>query len=267
MSEDIIHNHPEVISHGTLILRSDNCSEQYKSRFIFANLKQLAKKYNIRIIWFYGIPGHGKGLQDAMSFFGCKGPLRSAVLTTDRWFSCAADMVDFLRKKYESEGNKFYYLVEPQTLAKERIKKRDEFLLKGCKKMHMISVDPNGQFVTEELLDMDKDYLEDYDEDVSDLNVGDYEIGENNDDNDKDDNDKDDGDSHEYYPVSETNSIVYEIIEPRSYIGIRSPEWHPFENVFLINVISKGIASNYIEDTHGHQRRSQGVGNPGLARP
>ena len=30
--EDIILNHPEVIEQGILVLRSDNCEEQYKNR-------------------------------------------------------------------------------------------------------------------------------------------------------------------------------------------------------------------------------------------
>ena len=32
---------------------------------------ELAEKYEIDVIWFYGITGHGRGLVDAMSSFGC----------------------------------------------------------------------------------------------------------------------------------------------------------------------------------------------------
>ena len=35
----------------------------------------------IYIYIYYGAPGHGKGLVDAMSGFGVKGPLRKAVIT------------------------------------------------------------------------------------------------------------------------------------------------------------------------------------------
>ena len=84
--EDICKYHPEVRETGRLILRSDNCSTQYKSRFVFAALLAIAKKYNIRIDFFYGEAGHGRGLIDAMAWFGCKGPLRKSIITEDKWY-------------------------------------------------------------------------------------------------------------------------------------------------------------------------------------
>ena len=65
------------------VIRSDNCSTQYKSRFTFAVMMQLAKKYGVTFTWFYGEPGHGKG---------CKGPLKHAIITKDQWFSTAEEM-------------------------------------------------------------------------------------------------------------------------------------------------------------------------------
>ena len=73
---DIIEKYPKIIDSGHLVLRSDNCSAQYKSRFVFQNLLDIARKYDIQITWSYGEPGHGKGLVDAMAWFGAKGPLR-----------------------------------------------------------------------------------------------------------------------------------------------------------------------------------------------
>lgn len=66
-----ILTYPAIIAAGRLQLRSDNCSTQYKSRFVFHNLLCLAERYRI-----FGEPGHGRGLIDAMAWFGCKGPLR-----------------------------------------------------------------------------------------------------------------------------------------------------------------------------------------------
>ena len=40
-------------------------------------------KYEKSVIVYYGASGHRKGLVDAMSGFGVKGPLRKAVLTQD----------------------------------------------------------------------------------------------------------------------------------------------------------------------------------------
>ena len=67
-------------------LKSDNCSQQYKSHFVFANWRALAKKYNKTIILYYGVSGHGKGLVDSMSSFGVKGPLRKSIMT-ENFFS------------------------------------------------------------------------------------------------------------------------------------------------------------------------------------
>ena len=90
---DLIANYPEIIESSILILRSDNCATQYKSRFVFKALMELAKKYNIQIIFFYGEAGHGRGLIDAMAWFGCNGPLRKEIITNDAWFSNADDFI------------------------------------------------------------------------------------------------------------------------------------------------------------------------------
>ena len=64
--------------------KSDNCSQQYKSRFVFANWRAL--KNNKTIILYYGVSGHGKGLVDSMSSFRVKGPLRKSIIT-ENFFS------------------------------------------------------------------------------------------------------------------------------------------------------------------------------------
>ena len=35
-------------------------------------MKKLASDFGITVVWFYKKPGHGCGLVDAMSSFGCK---------------------------------------------------------------------------------------------------------------------------------------------------------------------------------------------------
>ena len=50
--EGILMNHPKIIQSGRLSLRSDNCSTQYKSRYVFKSLLNIAEKYNIRIDFF-----------------------------------------------------------------------------------------------------------------------------------------------------------------------------------------------------------------------
>ena len=91
--EDIIVNQLDSLIDNVIILRSDNCSTQFKSRFVFASIRKLAMKYKVKMMWFYGEPGHGRGLVDDMSSFGCKGPLRQMIINKDKWFDTAEEMV------------------------------------------------------------------------------------------------------------------------------------------------------------------------------
>ena len=87
-------------------------------------MKKLAEKYEIIVCWCYGVPGHGRGLVDAMSSFGCKQPLKHAILTTDKWFSSAEQMVCYLRKHFETLGDssKEHYLVDEADTANKNNK-------------------------------------------------------------------------------------------------------------------------------------------------
>ena len=82
IADDLMTNNDQcLISH----FKSDNCSQQYKSHFVFANWRALAKKYSKTILLYYGISGHGKGLVDSMSSFGVKGPLRKSIITPKKF--------------------------------------------------------------------------------------------------------------------------------------------------------------------------------------
>ena len=50
------------------MLRSDNCSTQFKSRFVFKSLLDIAQKYNIQITWFYGEAGHSSKQKGRTTF-------------------------------------------------------------------------------------------------------------------------------------------------------------------------------------------------------
>ena len=102
LSDKMKHNHAftsavvnDIIQkHGLpLILRfkSDNCSTQYICKWVFRFWSNLAKKLNTKIIIYYGVSGHGKGLVDAMGAFGVKSPLTRAVITQNLEYSCAKD--------------------------------------------------------------------------------------------------------------------------------------------------------------------------------
>ena len=48
----------------TILIASDNCTSQYKSVQHFADMQQLANRYDTTVIRSYGIAAHGKGEVD-----------------------------------------------------------------------------------------------------------------------------------------------------------------------------------------------------------
>ena len=142
---DLIANYPEIFESGILILRSDNCATQYKSRFAFKALIELVKKCNIQIIFFYGEVGHGRGLIDAMAWFGCKGPLRKEIVTNEAWFSNADEMHSFLSKNFELDPSKKYFLISEHNTADKRKEVREKQNVKGSSKARVISFNSDGK--------------------------------------------------------------------------------------------------------------------------
>ena len=59
---------------------------------------KLASAFDIEIYWFYGEAGHGKGLVDAMSSFGCKKILHDDIVCDDKWFENAGEMVSLCKR-------------------------------------------------------------------------------------------------------------------------------------------------------------------------
>ena len=96
----IVSSYPELIKNGAIVLQSDNCSTQYKSRYVFHNMLRLAAELNVPIYW------HGQGLIDAMGWFGCKGPLRKSIIEQDKWFPTWS-MVEFLQTNFENDNTKY----------------------------------------------------------------------------------------------------------------------------------------------------------------
>ena len=122
----IISNHPEIIEMGILVLRSDNCSTQYKSRFVFKSLLDLAKKHNIHIDFFYGKAGYDHRLIDAMAWFGCKGPMQKEIIAKDRWFKGGKEMCDFLEEHFDGDKTKEYHFIDESVTAACRERSSEE---------------------------------------------------------------------------------------------------------------------------------------------
>ena len=85
--------------------KSDNCSQQYKSRFVFVNWRALAKKYNKTMSLCHGILGQGKWLVDSMSSFWVKAPLRKSIITENSFFNDVEQVKELLEQKHLDKPN------------------------------------------------------------------------------------------------------------------------------------------------------------------
>ena len=203
-------------------------------------IKLLAIKLSIKIIWFYGEPGHGRGLFDAKSSYGCKLQLRSDIITNDSWFKCAEKMMKFLKDYFKSDDSKEHFLVDAAETAKIRKQKREEFKIDPCRKFHVIWVNSEGS--TGKVLFIRDNKI------VENSCSKDYEI-------DHDDNDNEleyDADEYNYEEGFMLNQdTVFELVEPGIIVGMRSPPT-AIESFFVAEVMDKGNAENNMIDENGH---------------
>ena len=114
--------------------KSDNCSQQYKSRFVFANWRAL--KNNKTIILYYGVSGHGKGLVDSMSIFGVKGSLPKSIFTENFFLNHVEQVKEHLEQKHLDKPIWLCKVVSEHHLAEKRKQPREEFKILQCKKLH-----------------------------------------------------------------------------------------------------------------------------------
>ena len=80
-------------------------------------IKELARKFDITVAWFYGKAGHRKGLGDAMSSFGCKEPITNAIITEDKWFQNASKIVSYLKEHFNHDPSKEHHHIDAASLA------------------------------------------------------------------------------------------------------------------------------------------------------
>ena len=128
--------------------KSDNCSAQYKCKFVFALLQDHAINLSKMIIYYYGVKGHGKGLVDAMSGFGVKTPLRNAIITKDKYFNSAKEVYDYFMQTNNDVNKMYFYLPE----MKDDYNNRSELPIKGCTMQHMIIFEASGSIKVKENL-------------------------------------------------------------------------------------------------------------------
>ena len=75
-----MHHLLELENPSVIRFKSDNCATQYKSKYVFQQWQSLAKETIKTVIVYYGVSGHGKGLEDAMHGFGVKGPHPTSII-------------------------------------------------------------------------------------------------------------------------------------------------------------------------------------------
>ena len=99
-----------------LRIKYDNCSIQYKCKYVFGKDKQLAFEIGIPLIYCFDVSGHGKGLVDAMSGFGVTGPLRKAVVTEDLHYDSVQDIVSYLQELFKDDPYKIHFELNIQEI-------------------------------------------------------------------------------------------------------------------------------------------------------
>ena len=92
-------------------------------------------EFGITAVDFYGEPCHCRGLVDSMSSFGYK----------HSGFPNANQMVEFLKKYFSGDNSKEYYCVDAADTAQLRTKERREFVLKLCRRFHVIAANQKGE--------------------------------------------------------------------------------------------------------------------------
>ena len=136
---------PEIIRR-----KSDNCGTQYKSRYVFGEYQKMASQYERKVIIYYGPSGHGKGLVDAMSVFGVKGPLLKAVVTNDFKYSSSKDIYEYMKELFKEDKQKVYFHIPVEETVNFRCNEMKAVPIPGCVKEshHMICFKPDGSILT-----------------------------------------------------------------------------------------------------------------------
>ena len=109
-------------------------------------MKKLARKFNIIVAWFYCDTGHRNRVVDAMSSFGCKQPITNAIITEGKWFQNAPEIVSYLKEHFSDDPSKEHHQIDGASLAECRKLEVNEYILKPCRKFHLIVINSSGSF-------------------------------------------------------------------------------------------------------------------------
>ena len=213
---------------------------QYKSSYVFGEYQKMAAHYNRKVIIYYGHSGHGKGLVDAMSSFGLKGPLLKAVIR-------------------QSDNQKLYFDVPVEDIVSLRSDGGKPLKITGCVKdsYHMICFNPNGSILTKINICSCYDCLEGKFMDCS-LEKGKLLMGGEADDEDYSSNsdvefeDDEFGNvDHEMEQYEMRSESVIQVVKPGSVVALFSPP-NALELFYLCKILESGIATEDLYDKYEH---------------
>ena len=195
-------------------------------------------KNNIRVDWFFGEAFHGRGLIDAMAWFGCKGPIRKYIIVNDSWYRNAGEMVDFLKEHFKNDPSKAYHLIDEKDTARERSKGRAENPIWHSSFMHVISFFSAGTYKA-------WTNMKNYFDDGVDVDVYDNQLEEES------DNEKE-ADEEEIWDGPIETMEMFNLIEVERFVAIRAPA-NSLEMFFIMKVSEKGIAEkNMMDNSEEH---------------
>ena len=144
--KDLLRICPDYSDYQILRFKSDNCATQYCCLHTFKAVLKMAMDLKIPIMLYYGVNGHGRGLVDAMSGFGVKGPLRKMVITSDFYFKTATELEDRLKEEFRDCPNRIYTTLDEDELNKMLKARGPGLPIPGCRKARMIYFGIDGSY-------------------------------------------------------------------------------------------------------------------------
>ena len=250
---------------GIFRVKSDNCKAQFKCRYVFGRWSAFSREKNVKVILYYGVKGHGKGLVDSMSSFGVEEPLRREIINEDFWYQNSYEIVQYLKTKCVDDRSKVYKVIDSDDLiSREERKKEYDLKIIGLEKLCMLSFSPDWTVkgaryycacsvcICGDFDECDTCIGKIYHQaaaDDGDKGEDDYDKG--GDDNDSDrtlDKEDDESVGREEYELQ--GNALMEVADPGSYIALHSS--NDFELFYLCEVIEKCTAKNIEQDDNGH---------------
>ena len=115
---------------------------------MFGKCAELAAERGAPVVWYYGVSGHGKGLVNAMSGFGVKGPLRKAVVT-DLFYDHTNGILIYLNSQFSKDSTKMHFEI---TSEKINSVTSSAVIIKDVRKQHIIAFYPDGRIYVKKII-------------------------------------------------------------------------------------------------------------------